>query len=377
MSTDENPPSLGPDIITLGFQLADYIAHTPVLNQTTDREVLQTIQYVNTHYQDPRALPGDEEEASGTRTRSSSRPTPPTRWPGDWVHDGALHRAAVKSFNNATATLRNSASFQQFAAKGKERAEQIDEALDTASELPSSSKAPSIRRSSTTRGRTSDTAQSRELADIRAMLEGYAQQSKNYREALKEQDQTLKEVNRTLKREQQRRGDVEDELEVALEEKTLKGSISDKDKFVAADIGYFDPFYKEKSADTGDHIDQEGNKTIFRDVYIFVERVKDIAISNSKVKENLQSCLRGEALRWHANELTTLEKSLMRKSIDAWTEALLTRFKPPMEEGLILLGKEKYTLEDATRHREPREYGQARLRAAKIAEVVGERQIIM
>ena len=153
----------------------------------------------------------------------------------------------------------------------------------------------------------------------------------------------------------------------------LKGSTFDKNKFIVADIGYFDLFYKEKSTDIGDYINQKGNKTIFRDVYIFVERVKDIAISNSKVKENLQSYLRSEAFRQYANKLTTLEKSLIRKSIDVQIEALLTRFKPPIEEGLILLGKEKYILEDTIRYREPREYGQARLQVAKIAKVIGER----
>lgn len=49
-----------------------------------------------------------------------------------------------------------------------------------------------------------------------------------------------------------------------------------------------------------------------------------------------------------------------------------------MEEGIRrLLNKERYTLEDAARHREPCDDGQARLRAAKIAETTGSRQIQM
>ena len=141
----------------------------------------------------------------------------------------------------------------------------------------------------------------------------------------------------------------------------LKGSTSDKDKFIIADLGQFDLFYKEKSAAIGDYIKQKGSKTIFRDIYIFIEQVKDIAILNSKVKVNLQTCLCGEAFKQYTNKLTGLEISLIRKSIDAQTEGLLTRFKPPIEEGLILFTKEKYILEDATRYRKLREYRQARL----------------
>lgn len=144
-------------------------------------------------------------------------------------------------------------------------------------------------------------------------------------------------------------------------------STSDRDTFVAADLGWFDPFYTEKPAETGEHIEQEGSKNIYHDVFSITERLKDVARTNSKVKETLQICLRGEALPWHANELTELEKSLLRESIDARVEALITRFKPPMEDGLRILAQEECTLKNASRHREPREYGQARLRAAKIA----------
>ena len=70
-----------------------------------------------------------------------------------------------------------------------------------------------------------------------------------------------------------------------------------QDKFVARDIGYFHPFYNEKSAETNAHIEHAGKDTYFRDVYVFTERVKDVGRFNSKVKENLQIYLRGEALQ--------------------------------------------------------------------------------
>lgn len=72
-------------------------------------------------------------------------------------------------------------------------------------------------------------------------------------------------------------------------------------------------------------------------MFSITERLKDVIKTNNKVKEILQICLRGEALLWHVNKLTELEKSLLRESIDAWVEALITRFKPLIEDGLRIL----------------------------------------
>ena len=48
-------------------------------------------------------------------------------------------------------------------------------------------------------------------------------------------------------------------------------------KWVAAEIGYFDPMYDGKSAATGAPIEHSGKDTYFRDVNYFIDRAKDIA----------------------------------------------------------------------------------------------------
>ena len=136
----------------------------------------------------------------------------------------------------------------------------------------------------------------------------------------------------------------------------LKDSTSRKDQFIVTDIGYFISFYKERSIDIEDYINQKRNKTIFQNIYIFKKRVVDSTILNSNVKANLQSYFYSEALRQYTNKLITLEKSYIRKSINTQIELLLTRFKLPIKKGLILLGKERYILEDVTRYRKPYKY---------------------
>lgn len=77
----------------------------------------------------------------------------------------------------------------------------------------------------------------------------------------------------------------------------------------ADDIGFFDPAFEGEGP-----IANSGRHTFYRDVYAFVDRLKDIATikSSDKVREVLPTCFRGEALIWHSTELTDLEKTLLR-----------------------------------------------------------------
>ena len=78
----------------------------------------------------------------------------------------------------------------------------------------------------------------------------------------------------------------------------LNGSGAHSPRFNPGDIGFFDPFYDNKSADTGPGMEYTGKETFFRDVIVFINRIKDIARTKGTelVRANLQLCLRGEAL---------------------------------------------------------------------------------
>ena len=142
-------------------------------------------------------------------------------------------------------------------------------------------------------------------------------------------------------------------------------------RFNPDDVGYFDPFYESKSADTAPAIEHTGKSTFFRDIHVFIDRIKDVARAKGEelLRQNLQLCLRGTALGWYTTELTENDKRLVTYNLGEWYRLLLARWKPPRSQGMTVLLREKYTVQDAARHREPREYAQTMLRAAQNADM--------
>lgn len=76
-----------------------------------------------------------------------------------------------------------------------------------------------------------------------------------------------------------------------------------------------------------------GRDTIYRNVNAFCERIADAISSKGAVmvRDNLQSCLRGQALRWYTHELATTDKTFLRTDIspnlDQWIVRLHDRFR--------------------------------------------------
>ncbi|KAJ5675356.1 hypothetical protein N7462_008253 [Penicillium macrosclerotiorum] len=132
----------------------------------------------------------------------------------------------------------------------------------------------------------------------------------------------------------------------------------------AADIGFFDPGMKNK-----DGILTSGTTTYFSDVYVFIDRMKDLVNLKSEevVRTNIHSCLRGDAIRWYTHELSTREKEMMQSCpiASGWFASLLERFKPDRTDALAALEKEKYDWRDVRSGRTPRDYAQNMLRLLK------------
>ncbi len=55
--------------------------------------------------------------------------------------------------------------------------------------------------------------------------------------------------------------------------------------------------------------------------------------------------------------------------VDEWSSSLLERFGPTKASGMATIVRERYTLNDAVKHREPREYAMIIIRAAKVAKL--------
>ena len=89
-----------------------------------------------------------------------------------------------------------------------------------------------------------------------------------------------------------------------------------KERWNLSDVEFFDFNYKDIfKSKFMIHIDK---KTIFRDVHLFNERVKNIAVIKDKkmIAENLYICLRDISLKWYVFELTDMKKRLLKLSLN-------------------------------------------------------------
>lgn len=83
-----------------------------------------------------------------------------------------------------------------------------------------------------------------------------------------------------------------------------------KDRWIASDTDFFDPYFNGRSVNTAEAIKHSGKDIYYRDVFVFLGRIKDYAETRSPelVRLNL-SCLRGIALTWYTTELTAEAKN--------------------------------------------------------------------
>ena len=140
----------------------------------------------------------------------------------------------------------------------------------------------------------------------------------------------------------------------------------------AEDIGYFDPDYEDSNSNYSNAMVSTGKHTFYKDVYTFVDRLRDMAKLRGpdKVRTVLPECLRGTALVWHSAELSEMEKDLLRDaSLDNWFGAMIRRFKERTPLALQHLQTERYTMTDARTGKNPRVYAQEIFRHAKAAEM--------
>ncbi len=120
--------------------------------------------------------------------------------------------------------------------------------------------------------------------------------------------------------------------------------------------------YENKSVLTEEFIEHAEKDIYFRNVHLFLKRVKDVTkIKNAaQIRENLFTCLRGLTLQWYTSELSENTKDLLRydNGVEYWEKELIKRFKKPASVTMTSLVKEKYTMKDARKRREPREYAE-------------------
>jgi hypothetical protein len=142
--------------------------------------------------------------------------------------------------------------------------------------------------------------------------------------------------------------------------------------FRADDVGYFDPHM----VGDGDMFTQ-GKEVWFKDVYLFTERVRDVAQIKGEdvLKTNIPACLRGTALAWYTTELSNLERQGLRAgTLETFLTELTLRFQEAQDVALRKLTAEKFTAYQVRQERQPAEYVYTIIRHAKSALITSPSQ---
>jgi hypothetical protein len=113
--------------------------------------------------------------------------------------------------------------------------------------------------------------------------------------------------------------------------------------------------------------------TYYRNVHVFVERIKKmiIVLEFEMIRKNLFFYLRDSVLMWHIVEFFDVSRRILfyEENVDEWVQALIARFKTQATTTTANLLKKRYTLTNAERNRESREYAQKVIRWVKFAKM--------
>jgi len=134
----------------------------------------------------------------------------------------------------------------------------------------------------------------------------------------------------------------------AQRERSAPGTTVSSSRFLLKEISFFSPRLDERESQ-GDIV-QIGPETYIRNVYYFIDRIKDAVRlrGDDEVKANLIQCLRGAAIEWYTDTLTNFEKEALRTgSITLWYDRLENKWKEPTAVAVKQVLSAKYTLEDA------------------------------
>ena len=143
-------------------------------------------------------------------------------------------------------------------------------------------------------------------------------------------------------------------------------------KLKTEDVGFFDPEEQEEDKPFTTIV-HSGKHVFYKDVYVFVERLQDMAKQyDEKTIENLVSeCLRGDALEWYTIEIDDNFRDLLRDAkLDKWSRTLISRFKTRTTVALSRLTSQKYSLNDIKRGVTSRAWFLQMLRYAKAANLL-------
>ena len=150
-------------------------------------------------------------------------------------------------------------------------------------------------------------------------------------------------------------------------------------KWNSADFDFFDLFYDDKSLiNEANLIVNTDKDTYFRDVHLFIVRVKKMTLTRDEqlIRDNLWLNLKNTTLKWWTDELFDVERRMTRmtmidqEELSEWISLLHDRFKQSTNVVMNSLIQQRYTLRNVASQRESREYAQKIIRLAKNVDMI-------
>lgn len=94
-----------------------------------------------------------------------------------------------------------------------------------------------------------------------------------------------------------------------------------------------------------------GLDTYFRNVFLFIDRIKDAAVyrEENKLRLRIPALLRELAQLWYTSGLNNLSKTGLRlfPELNLWAETLQRQFRRLLGESLSLLNQIRFLLQNA------------------------------
>ncbi|KAI1005179.1 hypothetical protein K3495_g3038 [Podosphaera aphanis] len=129
------------------------------------------------------------------------------------------------------------------------------------------------------------------------------------------------------------------------------------ESFRAQDLGSFDP------NDEAAHVETIDNKTIHRNVFSFIARLKALTLgvtsgpfTPSSVACKLHQCLRGKAELWYTNETSPTTHAGLKSGVELWCSELENRFREAPSTSLAKLEKLRGTVGHVRARKDPEEF---------------------
>jgi hypothetical protein len=97
------------------------------------------------------------------------------------------------------------------------------------------------------------------------------------------------------------------------------------------------------------------------------------------IRNNLYTYFREQVMIWYTAQMTNEEKKLVKfdNNLDVWKRYLVKRFRERSNIVMTKIIKKKYTMNDARKHCQLREYADVIIKASKSVELDSKKHLIM